>query len=130
MFETGKATGTRLGVCLGLCSPKSRPETSIQGHVVYLTMTSGSTRQANKLWRSQRNSRERRDVRELKVGTVTWVELRWAEGINMVCYNVIISTRHSVSLLWFGCHMVCPKGVKASMLKVLPGLFLRRWRLH
>lgn len=69
-------------------------------------------------------------MREFKVGIVIWVEFRWVEGINMVCYNVIISIRYLVFFFWFGCYMVCFKGVKAFMLKVFFGLFLRRWRLY
>lgn len=28
---------------------------------------------------------ERREMQELKVGTIFWVELTWAEGIDRVC---------------------------------------------
>ena len=68
---------------------------------------------------------------------ISWVELRWAEGINRVCYNVIISTRHSTQitvhiafLLWFSRGKACLGGVKVPVLKVLPVVFLRRWQQY
>ena len=66
-----------------------------------------------------------------------WIELRWAEGINRVCYNVIISIRHSTQvtvyiafLLWFSRDKACLGGVKVPILKVLPVVFLRRWQQY
>lgn len=74
-------------------------------------------------------------MQELKVGNTSWAELRWAEGINRVCYNVIFSTRHSTQinvciafLLWFGRDEACLGCVKEPRLNVLPVVFWRIWQ--
>lgn len=74
-------------------------------------------------------------MQELKVGNISWAELRWAEGIHRVCYNVIIGTRHSTQinvhiafLLWFGRDEACLGCIGEPRLKVLPVAFWRIWQ--
>lgn len=76
MFETGKVTDTQFSVCLGLHSYKSRPETDMWIQVVHLRVISENTGRPMSFGGTRKSFGERREMKELKVETVSWVELR------------------------------------------------------
>ena len=137
MFETGKATGAQFSLCLGLWSPKADPRQVFGFRKFIWVWPQEAYGRPTTFDGTRESSRERRAIQELKVENISGVELRWAEGINRVCYSVITSTRHSTQitvyiafLLWFNRDKACLGGVKVPILKVLPVVFLRRWQQY
>lgn len=114
MFETGKAAGTQLSLCLGFAPHPMQTQDKHLGSGTLLERKEAQGRPTS-FGGIRGSSRKKREMREVKVGAISWVECRWTEGISRVQGDVIISTRHSTQitvsvafLLWCSPHKSMP----------------------